>query len=403
MKYLQHPSQVSLLRKLIIITDAAPSANSSTTREIVDICNECKRNGIATHVYAARLLPSEKYTASQNGTYLKPPFYKSQNLILRFISENILGLSLAAKYILLHKNKSDITNVLWISPSIFNIYLAVAIKITSNASIYLALRDMFPHWLVNIGRLDGRSIIYRFLNLIADFQMAISTTIGVESDKSKELFLELYPKYATKCEVLYNWMESEPLVGTEKYIRNPVRFVYAGNLGQAQGITSLQVLLEYFSNSSEVEFHFIGRGEGFLELAHLKNTLKSNNIFLHEPLPVTKIDNFIRQFHIGLVFLRSDLRASNIPGKAMGYLLNGLPVFGSVNPENDLPKIIGNNDLGYIDISGNPSMIVQSAKTVISNYRLNNYSPDSIRFKSVALFSPSTALNKIMKCAGGSS
>jgi len=383
-------------KSLLIITDAAPSANSSTSREVVDLIDECNRSDVATHIYSAWAFSGDIYQKATSGRYSKTLFYKSQNFILRFISENFLGVVLALKYLMSHKNKNDITNVLWISPSVFNIYLALAVRLTTNAKIYLMLRDIFPYWLASIGRLNPHGLIYAFLNMFARFQSKIAHTVGVESDRSLEIFKRLFPADFTKCEVLHNWMSTTPLEHVKNEVDSTVKFLYAGSLGLAQGHQLLIELIQNYKNSIDVEFHMIGKGEGFTILRQLKISSQLNNLWFHEELSLDKIDSFTRKFDIGLVFLDNDLDASNIPGKAMGYMLNGLPVFGSVNPGNDLPKLLEENDLGMLDISGDVSTFLKGAKEMLQRYRKAKYSRNQIRNSSMSLFSPSVALRQIL-------
>jgi len=383
-------------KQLLIVTDAAASANSSTTREVVDLISECNKRGVVTHIYSARVAGDKGYEYASNGTYSWAPFYKSQSLLLRFVSENLLGVSLALKYIFLQKNKKNISTVLWITPSIFTIYLIIAIKKISKADVYLMLRDMFPYWLASVGRLHSTSCVYKFLVQFANYQMKLPKKIGVESEGAKKIFLKLYPEHIEKCEMLFNWMDCASTSTSLDKSGQPIRFIYAGNLGFAQGYDLIFSLISKYANSSDVEFHFIGRGEGFSILAKLKSSLSCGNLYFYEQLPVEYIDNFISQFDIGLIFLKNDLNGSNIPGKSMGYLLNGLPVFGSVNPECDLSTIVRINNFGFIDVSGDEDSFLDAAEMMLNNFRNGKYSSKNIGESAKKLFSPSSALQQIL-------
>lgn len=383
------------LKYLAILTDAAYSANSSTTKEIIDLISECNKNNKLTLVLSPSFDAEDRYKSATKGIYVKPCFYKHSNFILRFISENIIGFKLAIKYLLFCKDKRNISKVLWISPSIFNIYSAIIIKKFSNATVYLMLRDFFPYWLANVGILRKDGLSFKMLKLIADFQMNIVDKIGVESNKSLCFFKELYPQYSDKAEVLYNWIKSGKIEKNEKSNRDSIKLIYAGNLGMAQGVDLFVGLIKSLSDIPEIEFHLIGRGDGFTLINNIKSDLLLNNIFIYDEISADKIDDFIRGFDIGLVFLKNSLNFSNIPGKAMGYLVNGLPILGSVNPCCELNKIIMENNLGLLDVSGDINNFTDSARNMISDYKNGKYISDNIRMVSEKLFSANTAFQQI--------
>ncbi|EPL7671818.1 glycosyltransferase WbuB, partial [Escherichia coli] len=51
----------------------------------------------------------------------------------------------------------------------------------------------------------------------------------------------------------------------------------------------------------------------------------------------------------------------NFPGKLLGYMVQSLPILGSVNAGNDLLDIVNQNNAGLIHVNGEDDKLCQSA------------------------------------------
>lgn len=331
---------------IALITDAAPSANSSTSREVQDFTDICKVNFCPIVLIYPSKDVEDKYIGAHHSITCRPIFYKSNNVFLRFISEAFIALMISIKITLAPQTNLNISKIIFISPSIFNIFPSLILKYRTKADLYLMLRDMFPFWLVDIGKIKDGSLIFAFLKVFADFQMNSSTYIGVESRKSLNFFLEKYPQHFQKTEVLWNWMTTKKVKDREFVNREPIRVIYAGSIGEAQGVDNFIALLNHWKDRKDIEIHILGRGIGVKKLLLFSKDRGIKNLFTHEPIDVMRFDEFLLNYDIGLFFLRHDLMASNIPGKFMSYVMNGLPVLGSVNPGNELTSFVIQNGLG---------------------------------------------------------
>jgi len=380
---------------LVILTDAAPDMRTSTVREVIDLLAECKKNSILTIVLTAHSVNNIEYKDATHAIYIKTPFYKNKNYFLRVISENWLSLALILSFLWRFGFRINIRGVAWISPSIFNVWCALFLKTTYKAKIYLILRDLFPFWMSNASIIKNNGFFFRILKLIADIQMNISDRIGVESPSTISFFQEVYPKHLPKVEVLWNWMS---LTGGDlRMIFNiqKISFIYAGNLGKAQGSEMFLALCERYASDPDVEIHFIGRGTEYEKILSFKQEKNIRCLNIHSQLSPEEIDDFIRKNSIGLVFLRPDLNASNIPGKFMSYVLNGLPVLASINPENDLCTIIKKFEMGRVDSSGQRESFILMAEEMIEDYRNSFFCSKKIVSNAQNLFSSQKAFMQL--------
>jgi glycosyltransferase involved in cell wall biosynthesis len=306
-----------------------------------------------------------------------------------------MALILSIKILSARRSAFTVSKILFISPSVFMVFPSVILKKITKAQIYLILRDMFPFWLVDIGRLNGESIVFKFLKKIADFQMNSSNFIGVESNNSLHFFLKMYPQYSNKAEVLWNWITTKKV--RDIPIRNgePIKVVYAGSLGEAQGVDNFLELMRHWQKRSDVELHMVGRGTGVKKLINFLTANDIKNFYIHSEVDVKNFDNFISQYDIGLFFLRHDLNASNIPGKFMSYVMNGLPILGAVNPNNELVNLVKLNELGYLDSSGSVENFLNGADAMITKYQEKLFSKEKIQTRSSIYFSTQNAYKKV--------
>lgn len=383
---------------LVLITDASPSINSSTSREVFDLVNEFKQQNHSLFLIYPCVNHIDRYSSDDESITCRPIFYKSKNLKLRFVSEIYISLCLSIK-ILFYRKKIKTKNILCISPSIFLVFPSLLLKKINRGFLYLMLRDMFPCWLADAGIIKKESLIFIFLKKIADLQMRSADRIGVESEKSKSIFLDRYPSCIRKAEVLLNWITTAP-VKRRSTGKTKLKLIYAGSIGQAQGVKFFKALLMHLRNNNQVDICLVGRGN---RLNEIQNFVIDNSISNFQLLPQVaskNFDDFLRGFDIGLFFLNPDLRASNIPGKFMSYVMNGLPVLGAVNQDNELISMVSENRLGYLDSSGKVDKFLYFSDILISEVREGKFDSVAIRERSSEFFSTQNAVKQLSNIGG---
>ncbi|HAO3765170.1 TPA: glycosyltransferase family 4 protein, partial [Salmonella enterica] len=57
----------------------------------------------------------------------------------------------------------------------------------------------------------------------------------------------------------------------------------------------------------------------------------------------------------------------NFPGKLLGYMVQSLPILGSVNAGNDLLDIVNQNNAGLIHINGEDDKLYHSALLLLQD------------------------------------
>ena len=242
--------------------------------------------------------------------------------------------------------------VLWYSPSILHGPFVYAIKRNRSLVSYLIIRDIFPEWAVDVG-LMKRGLIYMFFKVIAEFQYSLADVIGVQTPGNLKYFSKWLKRPGRKLEVLQNWLDEPAKVRSSVQLNNSELagrriFVYAGNMGIAQGLEVVIDLAKRFIKRNDIGFLFVGRGSSTVRLMDLAFTNKLINVLFVDEIDPDEIPDLYSQCIAGMVILDPKHKSHNIPGKFVTYMQNGLPVLAIINEGNDLANIIRTQMVGQV-------------------------------------------------------
>lgn len=301
---------------------------------------------------------------------------KDTGKIKRAINESLLSWrAWRATQSLVTKEKFD--GIIYYSPSIFFGGLVSKIKDRWLCPSYLVLRDMFPQWVIDQGMISEKGVIARYFRHFEKKNYRAADCIGLMSKKNLNLFESSYSGIA-KLEVLHNWADPGKVdfSGKGESIRevydlnDKVIFFYGGNIGKAQDMSNLVRLAEVMQNYDRAHFLFVGQGD---EVDLVKGAIaKSNrkNITYIPSVSQSAFRKILSEVDVGLFSLASSHTAHNFPGKILGYMVNGLPILGSVNPGNDLLDIINNKRAGEVYINGDDNSLRIAATTMLNDLSL---------------------------------
>jgi glycosyltransferase involved in cell wall biosynthesis len=242
--------------------------------------------------------------------------------------------------------------IVFYSPTIFWSALVRRLKSLWRCPAYLILRDIFPEWAVNAGVLR-RGLIYRYFRRKEIQQYDIADVVAVQSPGDLKYFGRDFAQQPYRLEVLYNWTTlHEPNLGRTQYraelgLKNKIVFFYGGNLGIAQDVDNLVRLASSLADHPEIHFLLIGEGSEAARLQKAVTEKGLRNFQLAPPIEQDRYISMVSEFDVGLITLDRRLTTHNIPGKLLGYLYWGIPVLASINPGNDLFKLLGNSQAGF--------------------------------------------------------
>ena len=324
---------------------------------------------------------------------------KSHQKFLRGISELSLFYTFSHEFKKTPYALNQWDAVIWYSPSIFLSGLVRYLKMRSKTS-YLILRDIVPDWMVDIG-LMKKGPSYFLMKWFEKYQYKLADIIGVQSPGNKRYIKELNLPNLKELEVLPNWMPSTSTThcfSGADYSHTDLQhtilagkkvLIYAGNLGEAQGIENFAQLLFNTKDKFSLGFLVIGRGSKKEWLQEYVKDNQIQNVLILDEVNLIALNTYYSQCCAGLVFLDLAHQSHNIPGKFISYLEAGLPVAAFVNTNNDLIHIIKVNKLGLvadnlIQFSSELSDFIEnihvdeSYKSRTRDFYENNYQPHAI-------------------------
>ena len=348
--------------RIAIVTDSFPPLKNSAAVLIFSLAEAMAYQGHEVLVVTPSIEIDYSYVEEDLGIFkvlrIRCGKIKSHYKFMRGISELSLFFSLPHQFSKTSYALNQWDMVVWYSPTIFLGGLVNLLKKKSKSS-YLILRDIVPDWMVDIG-LMKKGFSYFLLKWFECYQYQLADTIGVQSPGNTKYIEKLELPNLKRLEVLPNWMPSTStsyqfIDHEHSYanLQNTILsgrkiLVYAGNLGEAQGIENFAETILALKDRSDCGFLIIGRGSKKDWLHEFIKSHCLDNALLLDEVDLVTLSIYYRQCHAGLVFLDPGHQSHNIPGKFISYLEASLPVAACVNPGNDLINIISDERLGLV-------------------------------------------------------
>jgi glycosyltransferase involved in cell wall biosynthesis len=389
--------------RIALIADAYPPMRSSGAVQLRDLSQELLRQGHSPIVMVPSAdLDRPWLLEDLNGVQvlrLKAPCTKDIGYVRRTIGEFMLPFVM-----LRNLRKSPLAmvrwdGVVWYSPTIFLGPMANALKKASACRSYLIIRDIFPEWAVDMGLL-GRGLAYRFFKSVERYQYSVADVIGVQTPANLAYFDSWARPPQKQVEVLQNWLADALDVGASISIaKEPLAgrtiFIYAGNMGVAQGMDILIDLAERLRSRRDIGFLFVGRGSDAHRLRAGAKSRGLDNVVFHDEVDPSEIPGLYSQCHVGLVALDRRHKTHNIPGKFLSYMQSGLPVLASINPGNDLVELIEREGVGRVCTDHSLDTLQRLAEELADQMIGRNALVARCKALSAKLFSPTSVVRQI--------
>lgn len=391
--------------RIALIADTFPPLRTSGAVQLRDLSREFADQGHRITV----LLPSStikqpwtlEWVENVQVLRLRAPKIKDVNYIRRTLSELFMPF-----FMWRNLNQSPLAGeqwdgVVWYSPSIFHGPLVRAMKSSSNCSSYLIIRDIFPQWAADMGIISKRGLTYLFFNAVARFQYSVANTIGVQTPGNLHYFKNWAADKNRHIEVLQNWLFNSPvgkcsiLLSKTKLAGRKI-FVYAGNMGVAQGVGIFLDIAELLQARLDIGFLFVGRGSDASQLANDAKSRGLNNVLFCDEIHPDEIPGLYAQCAVGLVALDPRHKSHNIPGKFLTYMQAGLPVLAKINSGNDLVGIIKKNNVGRVIVDEERHSLARQASELLDFLEVDRNVKDRCRNLYLELFSPAMAVKQIV-------
>ncbi len=348
------------MKTLLLIASEYPPVRSSAAVQLSDLSKEMVSLGYSVMVITP--VPKQnkgiEFSVIDGVKVLKVKSIntKSSSYVLRAFAEFLSPYFMLVRLATVLRNQipyDECFAIIWYSPSIFLVPLVKYFKKRTMSPSYLILRDIFPKWAVDLGLIKNR-LIYLIFKFFENRQYRYADIIGVQSKGNLDYFKDENPVVNVKLDVLHNWLSKSTLNQRDQcktnlsLFTNKKIFVYAGNMGVAQGLVLVIRSIKKLSYRNDVGFLFVGRGSEVKRLQDLVADLNIKNVIFADEIPSAQISSLYKRCHFGIVCLDKRHKTHNIPGKFLSYLEAGLPVLALVNPGNDLIDIIESNNVGVV-------------------------------------------------------
>ena len=342
---------------ILLITDTYPPLKGSGAIQFRDLSHEIVRQGHHLTVLVPRhdLIETSVFRCYDGVELyqLRSLPTKDVGLVRRTLNELLLPFFMTKGIRHCGLSFSGWDAVIWHSPSIFFGPLVSKIRKKNACKSYLIIRDIFPDWAVDLELIGRNSLVHYFFNAIARYQYSVADTIGVQSLGNLRYFRSWQRRSGRRLEVLQNWLgwpsKARCSIRVDQTVLVGRRvFVYAGNMGIAQGMAILLDLAEKLRIRSDVGFLFVGRGSDAARLQSIAAQQQLNNVLFFDEVDPDEIPDLYSQCHVGIVALDPRHKSHNIPGKFLTYMQSGLPVLANINVGNDLAQMIRDEDVGEV-------------------------------------------------------
>ncbi len=389
--------------RLAIIADAYPPLRSSGAVQLRDLSVELAQQGHrVTMLVASDGIPGQWMVEESDGVRVirfRVPKTKDTGLLRRAVGEALMPLIMLKRLRSSPIAREKWDGVVWYSPTIFLGLVAQALRSKSGCRSYLIIRDIFPEWAVDMG-LMGRGFPYFFFRAVANYQYSVADALGVQSPGNCTYFSHWARKPGRRLEVLHNWLAPiRPVDCSITLASTPIAgrkvFVYAGNIGIAQGMGVLVELAERLRARRDIGFVFVGRGSALDQVKEDVRRRRLENVVIFDEIAPGEIPGLYAQCSVGLLALDPRHRSHNIPGKFLSYMQCGLPVIATVNPGNDIVELIRTERVGVACVDGSPAVLAQQSEQLLEDLRADVAYPARCEDLARRMFSVERAARQI--------
>jgi glycosyltransferase involved in cell wall biosynthesis len=297
------------------------------------------------------------------------------------------------------QNKHDL--IIYYSPTIFWGGLVNRLKKLWGARSYLVLRDFFPQWAIDQALIREGSAIEKYFRWFEARNYAAADRIGVMSQKNLEWF-RATAHTDKPLEVLYNWAANTPVSSEGHFkqslgLQERIVYFYGGNIGHAQDMMNIVRLAQNMRGEEKAHFVLVGAGDEVELVREAIIRERLDNLTLLPSVSQEVYKQMLAEFDIGLFTLHPDHTTHNFPGKLLGYMVQELPILGSINAGNDLKAIVEDAGAGLVSVNGEDEAFLANALKLLHDKEYRTQTGQNGKKLLDAVFSVEAAAGQILK------
>lgn len=303
-----------------------------------------------------------RHTSIDNGVLVNRLWIyasNSKNKLLRLIAMLSYSFSLIW-FFMWHKIPKT---VIVQSPPLLVAFTCMLFLKSKKRHLILNISDLWPIAGLELGAFK-KGFSYRMLERIEHFNYKRANLV---LGQSEEILTHVTSIFPNKNTFLYrNYPDFKcPLINYNVSSKGPLKIVYAGLLGVAQGIYKLCEELEY----DGIEFHIYGSGAEQSKIEAFISSRPELPIVYHGQVSRHELHKVLLQYDITIIPLLKRIYGS-VPSKIFEYAKLGLPMlyFGGGEGET----VIKAHELGWVAEAGNYEELNTTIATITQGLITND-------------------------------
>ena len=280
------------------------------------------------------------------------------NFIIRGISQLILPYLFWQTIRKYCKSKIDV--VIVYSPPLPLALLGDKIKKKYGAKFILNIQDIFPQSAIDLHIMTNNMLI-KYFESLEERAYRGADKITSHTITSRDFLIQEKNVPSDKIHYIPNWIEVGPYINeglsrpinfrTRLSIESKFIFLFAGVMGQSQGLDLIIKAATTLKHITEICFLFLGDGMEKDELVKLSEAKHLENVIFHPFISQEDYSELLKEVDFGMISLSPKVKTPVIPGKILGYMAASIPIVAIINKESDGHKMIEDAKCGYSIIS----------------------------------------------------
>ncbi|MGV3558415.1 WcaI family glycosyltransferase [Larkinella arboricola] len=251
-----------------------------------------------------------------------------------------------------------------------------------NVPLWCHIQDLQIDMAKDLGMIKNK----RFLDIMFKVEAFILKNSTVVSTISEGMVRKVTQKNVLQsdCVLFPNWVDGESVkpLPRAKSLRSELGLkdsdkviLYAGSLGEKQGLEIIIEAARSFTSSPDVKFLIFGSGGGKDKLMALAQSYGLPNISFYPLQPYAKLSALLATADIHLVLQKKSASDLVLPSKLTGILAAGGCALVSAVPGTTLHDIVSKNNMGILiepeSVEALKRAINENIATDLTVYRMN--------------------------------
>lgn len=251
------------------------------------------------------------------------------------------------------------------------------IRRKTGCKYHILVHDIFPENLVSLGKINKESIAFKCLKKVFDkAYSAADSCISIGRDMTEVIKSKTYN--TMNIVQITNWADIDDVClknkqDTQLYneykdqLQESTVFMFAGNLGNAQGLDNLLEAILLSSNTN-VRYLFVGAGA---KAEAIKKIAQDNkNVIFAGFRNRSQQNDFLNACDVGIVTLAEGMYGLGVPSKSYNLMATGKPILYVGESDSEIASCIYKYDIGWVAEPNNPRALNNVINEIIGSPEL---------------------------------